>query len=336
MFPASHPLAARALRFSIIAVSAALFVSQQTSHATPVPAPAPALPGWLSSAIPTKGSDLADEIKCYSLPYGAIGFASHVLTYWTLGWLFALRSPWWPWRKLKHGVFDLMLAVLQILITITVSVFTIVRCRQRWEFICIAVWKAFMSLTVGCWAIHATTIVRSIKYAEPLRFHTTSTAPTTKKRKVSPNWLWMYGAAAIVGFVGLASLVKQTWDNHRVKLITEVFGGVAGGFVGIIILIGLIGMCTDDEDNVGVVGGLLIAVGGAAGLGAAAIVVLCAFYSDWILGVIANNLIGVPSGDCSELYWVCYSLTSRIVTVLTIITKGVLRGEALPHILYLS
>ncbi|KAH0559411.1 hypothetical protein GP486_004076 [Trichoglossum hirsutum] len=295
----------------IIAVATTLFISQQSSHATPVPAPA--LPSWLASAVPTKGEDLADEIKCYSLPYGAIGFVSHVLTYWTLGWLFALRTPWWPWRKLKHSKFDMMLAVAQIVVTVTVSIFTILRCRQRWEFICIAVWKALMSLTVGCWALHATTIVRSIRGRVPMAF---ASAGDHKKRKVSPHWLWMYGVAAVSGFTGLASLVKQTWDMPLVKLITKVFGGVTGGFVGSFVLLFFYvayfasrKTSADEGENIGVVAAIFITMGGAVSFAMMMIVVLCAFYSDWILGAIAHSLIGVPSGDSSELYWVCSSTT---------------------------
>jgi hypothetical protein len=34
--------------------------------------------------MPTKGDGIPGEIKCYGLPYGGIGFTSHVLTYYTL------------------------------------------------------------------------------------------------------------------------------------------------------------------------------------------------------------------------------------------------------------
>jgi hypothetical protein len=32
--------------------------------------------------------------------------------------------------------------------------------------------------------------------------------------------------------------------------------------------------------------------------------ILGAFYSDWVLGALAGNLVGVPSGDNAYLYWV--------------------------------
>jgi hypothetical protein len=32
--------------------------------------------------------------------------------------------------------------------------------------------------------------------------------------------------------------------------------------------------------------------------------ILAAFYSDWVLGALARNLVGVPSGDNAYLYWI--------------------------------
>jgi hypothetical protein len=46
-----------------------------------------ALPSFLNVCllVPThKGQTIADNIKCYSLPYGSIGFASHLITYYTI------------------------------------------------------------------------------------------------------------------------------------------------------------------------------------------------------------------------------------------------------------
>ena len=83
------------------------------------------LPSWLTNVLPQKGATLADEIKCYSLPYGGIGFASHVLTYWTILVLGFGRKPYWPWSRLSAGKFDLFLSVTQLIITVAIAAFTI-------------------------------------------------------------------------------------------------------------------------------------------------------------------------------------------------------------------
>ena len=120
------------------------------------PAPVPGgPPSWLSPYIPKKDMTIADEIKCYALPYGLIGSISHILTYWTVFWLGLARKPYLPWAKLSFGRFDMGLSVIQMLITVTISSFTIVRCQNRWQLLLLAVWKLTMSITVGFWGIWA-------------------------------------------------------------------------------------------------------------------------------------------------------------------------------------
>ena len=63
-------------------------------HARPVHGAPDSIGQWLNNALPQPGSTLKDEMLCYALPFGAIGFASHLLTYYTLHMLLAARSPW--------------------------------------------------------------------------------------------------------------------------------------------------------------------------------------------------------------------------------------------------
>lgn len=85
------------------------------AHSAPLPVQ---VPSWLQEMIPEKGGSIQDEIKCYSLPYGAIGFISHVLTYWAVLWLSFGRKPYWPPGRLSAGRTDLCLSLVQINITV--------------------------------------------------------------------------------------------------------------------------------------------------------------------------------------------------------------------------
>lgn len=96
---------------------------------------------------------------CYSLPYGALGFVSHFLTYYTIVCLWFGRSPLWPWRKVKYSRFDLWLGLLGLLIATGLAIFTLVRCRNTWQLLTIAVWKLSMSLLNGLTAINVATVV---------------------------------------------------------------------------------------------------------------------------------------------------------------------------------
>src|SRR5271156_745738 len=113
------------------------------------------LPHWLTNLVPIQGATLQDEIKCYSLPYGGIGFLSHLLTYYTILCLWQLRRPYFPLRRMVYGRIDIFLSIIQIIVTFTVAIFTMVQCRQSWEFTLIAVWRFGLSLTVGWWSLYA-------------------------------------------------------------------------------------------------------------------------------------------------------------------------------------
>jgi hypothetical protein len=94
--------------------------------------------GSVSSFLPAKGTSIKDELKCYSLPYGGLGFLSHVITYWTIGCLSYGRSPITT-KRIKHWKFDLALALLGLIGSVTLSLITILRCRQRWNFVLLGV-----------------------------------------------------------------------------------------------------------------------------------------------------------------------------------------------------
>jgi hypothetical protein len=253
-----------------------------------------ALPSWLE---PVKGNTPKEEIQCYSIPYGGIGFASHILTYYTLTCLILGKKPLCPTRPLKHIFLDSVLAIFTFIITVGVAIFTIIRCQNQWEYMLIAIWKIFM-----------TTVVVS----------TTVTAPVLLKyygqenSKKSAWCLALYVPGIVVGFVGLVPLVKQSWSNHTIGIITYVFGGVIVGLG-----IAIVAYSTYNDPQKGD-GGLLFCSGGITmswfwGLSTCIGVwgVLGVLYSDWILGCIAEDLAGLPSSDNAILYWT-YFIAKRL------------------------
>jgi len=266
-------------------------------HSAPVPLQ---LPSWLQEMIRQKGGSIADEIKCYSLPYGAVGFVSHILTYWTILWLSFGRKPYWPPSRLSAGRFDLCLSLIQITITVGLASFTIVRCRSRWQFILLAMWKLTMSATVGFWGIWAS--VRAIKNRgnayDVVKKTEGAEEDTPKPYSVfGYNFLTLiiYFLSMAVGLVGVVSLAVENFRDPQVWKITVVFGSLVA-FVGVAVL--LIGACGDDSSWFGAAATSVFGV--VPGL----MLVLGAFYCDWILAALAGSLIGVPSGDTAVLNWV--------------------------------
>jgi len=94
------------------------------------------------------------ELHCYSLPFGALGFISHVLTYYTIACLWFGRKPLWPFKRISNSKFDLVLGFVGISLCIIMSIVTMIRCKNTWQLLVIAVWKLSMSLLNGLTALH--------------------------------------------------------------------------------------------------------------------------------------------------------------------------------------
>src|SRR5436190_17160524 len=73
------------------------------------------LPSFLN---PAKGETPAEEMLCYGIPFGGIGFASHILTYYTLACLWNGRRPLMPWKKLEYGRFNFLLGIFTLVGTV--------------------------------------------------------------------------------------------------------------------------------------------------------------------------------------------------------------------------
>lgn len=294
---------------------------------------------WIKN--PNNGTALTikQEIQCYSLPYGGIGFASHVLTYYAVIMLSNKRSPLPPWKKNRWPTLDKILASVGLLVTIVVSVLTIVRCHARWQFIVMAVWKLDLSIALGCLTFHAATLVEqrevvrrsaysALNSVEDLNegSRPTRTEGRTKSGARILWWLLLYVPGVIAGLVGLLSLVsREIKHNRQVLYITIAFGSVI--FIAILLMLILV-LCLfrrsnlrndrtskqEIEKNKGGkdvaflfrMSGFAILAAGFSGMG-----VLGAFYSDWILGAFAENLRGVPSSDNAALYW-SYFIAKRL------------------------
>ena len=249
-----------------------------------------------------------------------MGFVSHVLTYYAIGCLWAARSPLWPARRVNHSKFDLLLGVCGVTLSSGIAIFTIVSCKNSWQLLVIAVWKMSMSLLNGCTAIHAAHLAMKDGYkavAHPektawwiLLCMYSASSQTLIDKLTYPPLVDVPGMFA--GISGLMSLVVQHLDNVGVRKLTIAFYSI----IGIGVLIFLIGMfrgvsrkakSVDEED------GEKVWYWGIGGFGFSftLFTILAAFYGDWALGMLVHNLVGLPSGDNSGLYW-SYWLAKRL------------------------
>lgn len=157
-----------------------------------------------------------------------------------------------------------------------------------------------MSATVGFWGIWAS--VRAIKN-KGIAYDVVNKTEGVEQDAPKPysvfgyNFLTLiiYFLSMAVGLVGVVSLAVENFRDPQVWKITTVFASLVV-FVGVAAL--LIGACGDDSSWFGAAATSVFGV--VPGL----MLVLGAFYCDWILAALAGSLIGVPSGETAILYWV--------------------------------
>jgi hypothetical protein len=278
----------------------------------PSPVYASTISDWLWNS-PYHTSNLKEELQCFALPYGGIGFASHILTYYTIIMLAYHRSP--VFFKLNtFWRFDIALATFSLISTIIITTLTTIRCRNRWEFICLTVWKLDLSLTLGSVAIHSATSVANGIRAAPYEFYEFKRTRDLSglRRELSgkvysyAGWLFLYLPGIGAGLAGLFSIVhKVVGTNTRVRIITIVFGVIWGLPAGLGLL--ACGLHCCGRHNTMEKGGCFKKALVGLAVSVFLIFILLPFYCDWVLGAIGEDLTGLPSSDNAILYWLYFA-----------------------------
>jgi hypothetical protein len=207
----------------------------------------------------------AGEIKCYALPFGAVGIISHLLTDWTIAWMVVGKAPLWPGHYMHSYLFDMFLAGLSLCTCVPIASITIHRCRLSWHFVLICIWKLVTSISLACVTLHRCLIIRTEEkqkkqetqrqnnFELPCRhqyqlvtnpayhngmysqagnpFHDSQgevnkSNQSNKKTQAPLWWLILYLAGTIVGMVGLCSLLYSTFRHDpTIRKLTYAFGG---------------------------------------------------------------------------------------------------------------
>lgn len=275
-------------------------------QAVPIPVPMEIhIPSWLQPMIPRKGTTIQEEIKCYSLPYGGIGFLSHFLTYWAIFWLGFGRRPYWPTKRLSAGRTDIALSLIQVIVSVLIAGFTISRCRNRWQFMLIAIWKVIMSVEVGIWGLRASWLVMKRRRGG-YKYTGEQDRIIWRFDDWTPYTLIFYSLGMIVGMVGLLALVWRARHDKQILQISAAFFSVTAAII--IVCSTMLCCCCGFGSKERAIKLLMAMV--------FSVILVCALYCDWILGDFAGSLVGVPSGDASALYWI-YFAVKRLPLLMT-------------------
>lgn len=264
------------------------------------------------------------QITCYALPYGGIGFLSHVLTYYSIICIGLGVRPLMPWLSVKHKLADLIMAVISLITCYVLTIVTMARCHKEWQFLLLAMWKFLLTCTINTMGIHRCILVRDDE--------------KHNKSKTPFFWLLVYLICIILGLVGLISLVSESWNYQPVRAVTGAFLGIAVGF-GVIAAIAtpkrghtetyhprepegmqwvlsLVGLGSNDygydvRRHEYTAWGCLPAARAVIPSILAFVGFFAALYSDWALGVMTGNLVGAPSSNIRVLYWI-YFVAKRL------------------------
>ena len=151
------------------------------------------------------------QLECYALPYGVLGFASDVTTLYTVTLLWLGRRPLMPWRQLDKGLLTIILGGLTVTGAGAAAVANAIRCSNKWELVAISAWKLGLSVSTGLMAIHAGAMAR----------HYTK---RHRSRAVFPKigrWLCLYSLPLLAGIAGLCSLSFTTSSGVPIYLQPE-------------------------------------------------------------------------------------------------------------------
>jgi hypothetical protein len=259
------------------------------------------------------------ELKCYNLPYGGIGFISHILTYWQIVWIGLGLKPLAPWRRLKHSLLDLALGSIGLILSVAMSIIAIVRCREDWEFLLIAIWKLTLSVSLGCTTVHRGLILakeRRETNGQDINLTQPQLGPHlegSRGRKRNSSWtltpiFWgvIYALGVIIGMAGLCSVVNKNIHIHKVMEFTAIWWALSALFCfipGLCFVIFKKRFCAG--------GGYCMSLWLFAIVSVGFFEAFSVFYSDLVLGIVGENLVGAPSSDIMTLYWI-YFVAKRL------------------------
>ena len=269
---------------------------------------------WTVAAdqVPSRSQDsaiLIERGRCYSLPYGALGFISHSVTYYVILALCLGLRPWQPWRRNKYAYFNIFLAVTAFVPSFVLSSIAIARCRHCWQYALIASSRMILSLILGLLSLRAA--ITGCRKPQVLARRLDTLEPTSML-----FWLCLSVMGMLLACIGTVSLVSRTISTfHDVLFVTTVFAAVA--FV--VVLLCVASICWKlrskyqyDENrwateflgyhfvNSTFFRGVLICTVLVAVVG-----LLIDLWSDWVLGAIRQAFSGDPLHQNAALYW-CY------------------------------
>ena len=238
--------------------------------------------------------------KCFALPYGAVGFASHILTYYCLIINLRGKGPLAPWKDQENQGRNLLLCGLQLVSTVIIAALAGKRCDTSDDFEMLTAWLIATSIASalagvlgrGTWLFarqKKTTFgdEYAMKYQQPSE---QPTVPDNRMRRREKYGQWLtwgvvggdWLAGCILGLLAALNTLILVYETVPAARNVSIGFGVC---ILIAIVVGL-SACRRDRDR--------------SRMSRFAIFVLviflyCLFYIDWLVAAVMGNWAGVPT-----------------------------------------
>lgn len=255
---------------------------------------------WLQH--PPYTGRIEEDIQCYALPYGTIGFVSHLITWYTVFILLGFRMPLNPLNKLRHTTFNICLAVISAIGTFSISILNIARCRQRWDLVLILVGKLVLTSTWGF-----ATILAIIRHPRAIIWSNDPEVVYENFGTLAAGFI-ISSIGGVFSLVGVIAIAKEgiMSENSQVKVISGVFGAFIGTILAVMALSVLV-LPILPHDTAGAYAGMLLLPCMILS-GTLLIPALATLFSDWILGALARDIAGIAT-ETKTLYWLYFAFS---------------------------
>ena len=102
----------------------------------------------------TNSTTLESHVQIYAIPYGVLGFLSHVLTFYVILCHLFGRRPLLPWQYLQKTTWNIVLVTLSSLIFVVLSAFTLARTRGSHPLMILAGIQIVLGVLVDAVHVH--------------------------------------------------------------------------------------------------------------------------------------------------------------------------------------
>jgi hypothetical protein len=291
---------------------------------------------------------LEGQLQCYAIPYGGMGFVSHLLLAYTyLCVATPSRAPLWPWRTSLNRPYSIALWVTTLFGQFGLNLYHIVLCHFGWQLSAVTAGKLLLNLFWGIFAI--VLLVKGMR-SDPGSVFSSSAARQSRSRRRQAERDHFF---AQMGGAG-EDASRRRRDPRRKKMMETIFivvGVTYNVMCFALILAGAVDMAAQRRTPGGspatrertisfvfaIAMGLMalsaiinvflahyipVTKDGRSGfeyymaqrpfsaISSAVILGFCIpSYADWIIASIVGRLSGIPPGEATIRYWLYFGLT---------------------------